>query len=289
MSVVSALRTLWRLRVVTALVAVFALLAGVSMAYRIHPPASFESRGYQVGLGSAQALVDTPSSQVVDLGGTDQTVDIATLSARASLLASLMTSSPLREEIAKRAGVSPDDLIAVPPASADASAGGPSPGTTARMASPKAIIVKTTIPELQSGQIPIIHVQTQAPEPETASRLANSAVEVLQKHLTDVATNDDVPGQRRIVIRQLGPASATIESRGPSKGVAVFAALFVFAAGCGLILGLSSLLAAWRKTNEIDDYPDETLIELGLLREAGDRPDEHDLEETRRYPDTAKL
>ena len=259
------------------------------MAYRIHPPASFESRGYQVGLGSAQALVDTPSSQVVDLGGTEQTVDIATLSARASLLASLMTSSPLREEIAKRAGVSPDDMIAVPPASADASAGGPAPGTTARMAAPKAIILKTTIPELQSGQIPIIHVQTQAPEPEAAARLADSAVAVLQKHLTDIATTDDVPGQRRIVIRELGPASATVESRGPSKGIALFASIFVFGLGCGVILGLSALSQAWRKSNEVDDYSDETLIELGLLREPADRSDEHEVEATRRYPDAAKL
>ena len=62
-------------------------------AYRISlAPPKLESRQYHVGVASARVLVDTPDSQVVDLNpkGADA------LSSRASLLANLMASSPVK-------------------------------------------------------------------------------------------------------------------------------------------------------------------------------------------------
>ena len=117
MELVAMLRVLWRHRLLVVVAALIAVLVGLAVAYRIGFPAKLESRRYDVGLGTVTALVDTPSSQIVDLGGKTG-ADIGTLSARASLLANLMTSSPIKDEIASRAGVAPDKLIALSPAAA---------------------------------------------------------------------------------------------------------------------------------------------------------------------------
>ena len=129
MGLVGPLRTLWRMRIVVVVIAVFAVAMGIFVAYSYSPPTSLMSRQYQVAAGTAMALVDSPSSQVVDLGGEEEVgVDISSLSSRATLLASLMTSSPMKEEIAASAGIPPNRLIAISPAVAD-----PVPGTPSAM------------------------------------------------------------------------------------------------------------------------------------------------------------
>jgi capsular polysaccharide biosynthesis protein len=254
MEVVTALRTLWRFRLLVVLVAVVAVLAGLSIGYRFSPPTSLSSKQYQVAIGSATVLVDTPSSQVVDLGGGDTaTADIATLSARASLLASVMTSSPIKDEVAAKVGLTSDQLLTISPATTE-----PVPGAApiqpgpAALANPNVYVLKATIPTLESGVVPIISIQTQSPDPEKARRLADTAVKVLQKHLTDVALTDNVPDARRLNVRQLGPARATVETRGPSKMLSIVAALGLFALGCGLILGTSALVTGWRQASALE-------------------------------------
>jgi hypothetical protein len=257
MELVTSLRTLWRFRLALIALALLSVVVGLLMAYRLEAPGTLKSRQYTVAIASAQALVDTPSSQVADLGGgvDEPSADIATLSARASLLANLMTNSPMKEEIASRAGVSPDSLIAVPPPSAEpgvAAASAGAPGTTAKLTDPGANILRATIPELQSGQIPIISVSTQAPDPDAAARLANEAIAVLQSNLASVATNDKVPSQRRVIVRQLGRAHASVESRGPGKKLAIVAAMAVFALGCGAVLAIVALVGGWRQASALE-------------------------------------
>ena len=105
MGLVGPLRTLWRFRIAVVVIGVLAIAMGIFVAYSFSPPTSLESRQYHVAAGTATALVDSPSSQVVDLGGEEDVgADIASLSARATLLASLMTSSPMKEEIAAQRG-----------------------------------------------------------------------------------------------------------------------------------------------------------------------------------------
>ena len=163
MELVGMLRVLWRHRLLVVVAALIAVLVGLGVAYRIGFPAKLESRRYDVGLGTVTALVDTPSSQIVDLGGKTG-ADIGTLAARAQLLASLMTSSPIKDEIASRAGVAPDKLIALSAAGALPGAP-PSGGASISQSSPKANILTARIPNLESGDVPIIAVTTQAPVP----------------------------------------------------------------------------------------------------------------------------
>jgi hypothetical protein len=250
MEFVAILRLLWRQRLLVTAAGVLALLIGVSMAYRLG--LTPQSRSYQVGVGSVTALVDTPSSQVVDLGGGTGS-DVQNLSGRASLLASLMTSSPIKDEIAARAGVAADAFITVPLADGGAAAAGAS-GDSSGSISPndrRASILKASIPQLEST-LPIISVRTQAPDAEAAARLANDSIAVLQEHLKSVAGTDKVPTSRRVVVRQLGPARSVTVTRGPGKTMAIAVTIVVFLLACALIVGVSALARGWRSLAELE-------------------------------------
>jgi hypothetical protein len=268
MELVAMLRVLWRHRLLVVVAALVAVLAGLAVGYRIGFPAKFESRRYDVGLASVTALVDTPSSQVVDLGGKTG-ADIGTLSARASLLANLMTSSPIKDEIATRSGVAPDRLIAVSPAAAPGTQPAGASGPPVKTAEPNAVILTTKIPNLESGEIPIIAVTTQAPSADQAARLANASIAVLQAHLQTVAGIDRVPDARRVVVRQLGRARSATVSRGPSRLMAFGAAILAFAFGCVAILGVYALVSGWRRAAELEPGDDEPYA-YGEATEADD-------------------
>jgi capsular polysaccharide biosynthesis protein len=258
MELVAILRLLWRQRMLVIAAGLLAIVAGCAMAYRIGFPPNLQSRQYQVGIGSVTALVDTPSSQVVDLGG-ETGSNVGSLSARASLLANLMTSSPIKDEIATHAGVDPDKLIAVQPATTggtgSASAGDAIGSTNSD--DPRANILRASIPELVSGEVPIISVSTQAPDAATAARLANESIRVLQAQLQSVAGSDRVPEARRVVVRQLGPARFATVSRGPGKIFAVIVAFVVFLLGCAVIVGVSALVRGWRRLADMEDASEE--------------------------------
>jgi hypothetical protein len=265
MGAIGALRTLWRFRIAVIAIAVLAVAFGASVAYRFSPPTSLESKQYSVAVGTATALVDSPSSQVVDLGGAEfSAVNIGSLSGRANLLASVMTQSPIKDEIAAKAGLSPEQLIAVSPAvvttgGADGASGGDA-AATAKITDPDAFVLRASVPTLESGQVPMISIQTQAPEPKQASRLADAAVEVLQKHLENVAASGGVPTDRRLVVRQLGPARAEFQVRGPGKMLAIVAMFVVFLAGCGAILLFVALARAWRTASEFERMPPQPVV-----------------------------
>jgi hypothetical protein len=272
MELVAILRLLWRHRLLVLGAGLIAMLVGLSLVYRIGVPPKLESRHYDVGIGSATALVDTPNSQVVDLGG-DTGSDIATLSARAGLLASLMTSSPIKDEIAARSGIKAEQLI-----TGSASATGASSGADGKQQGPEAYVLRASIASVDSGQIPIISVKTQAPDAAAAGRLANDAVTLLQEHIRTTAGSDKVPVGRRVVVRQLGPANAGTESRGPSPMLGLLAAFFVFAAGCGAIVGAFALARGWRQAAALErltgDLPEQELEYASAHRQDGPSADD---------------
>ena len=76
------------------------------------------------------------------------------------------------------------------------------------------------MPELSSGSIPIIAVETQAPEADTAAKLADQSVVILRQQLDSLAGTEAIPAARRVTIRELGPARSTTQLRGPSRMLA---------------------------------------------------------------------
>ena len=100
MDTVTILRDLWRLRRAVVIVALLALITGTAVLYKISFPPELEGRRYEVGVATARILVDTPSSQVVEVApkGSDS------LGVRANLLASLMVDGVVKSAIAQSRG-----------------------------------------------------------------------------------------------------------------------------------------------------------------------------------------
>ena len=242
MDAVTVLRLLWRQRLLLAVGIGLAVFVGIVMAYNVTGglPPKFESRKYNVGIASAEMLVDSPKSQVADLGGGQALTDVGGLASRARLLANLMAISPLKERIARRAGVNPRRLIATAPSvdlpkaknALDASADGQ-----------KATTLTVDFNEV----LPIITANAQAPSPEMAARISTAAVEELKAYLKTVAATDKVPGARQLVISPLGPARFATVARGPRRLFAILAGVFIFGLWCaGLVFG-TRLSRSWRE------------------------------------------
>jgi hypothetical protein len=247
MELAAILRELWRWRILVAGGAALAALAAVTVMYSVTlSPPGLKSRSYDVGAASARALIDTPSSKVVDLGSgqtnTPANVDIGALGTRAKLLVNLMAGDALRAAIAKRLGIRSDELIAFAP-----SVGGP---RDARTTAPAPSAENTGLHMLSleaDGELPIISIDARAPSPAEAEALANAAVPALREHLERVARDQHVPTAQQLVVQQLDPALGQPLNGGPNRLTAVVVFLFVLGLACVVILVVSSVSRGWRQ------------------------------------------
>ncbi|MGZ5387499.1 MAG: hypothetical protein ACXWGS_08750, partial [Solirubrobacterales bacterium] len=94
MDAVTILREIWRCRVPVGVAAVVAIIVGLVLTYTVSLPP--KSRKYDVGIASSRILVDTPSSQVVNV----EPRGLETLGVRASVLANVMTEGEIKTIIA---------------------------------------------------------------------------------------------------------------------------------------------------------------------------------------------
>jgi hypothetical protein len=246
MESITILRELWRLRYLVILAGLLALAIALMTAYRVSlAPPKLESRQYHVGLASARILIDTPDSQVVDLNpkGADA------LSSRASLLANLMASSPVKAIIARDAGVPASQLVAVAPSATGATA----PTPLSQAASKSANVADVYLLTMQADEtLPIIAIQAQAPDAEQAARLANAATSGLRDYLRSVAGAQNVPAARQVVISGLGAAQAADVVRGPRRLFAIIAFIFVFGLACFGLIMVSGIARGWRRAAELE-------------------------------------
>lgn len=244
MQTVTILRQLWRRRVVTALIALVSILAGVLVVYKVSPsPLQVQSRKYDVGIATARILVDTPESQVVDVSprGSD------TLGIRANLLANLMVDGVVKTAIAKRAGLAPDAFYGVAESATDPAAETPPKNPR------EAMVLRTKVLMTPDGErMPIIEIEAQAPSTDGARMLANASIAGLSDYLNSKAAQDHVADARRLRVSGLGVAQARMAPRGPRLAYGLAAAIFLFLAGCTAMLGGSRLIHAFRAAGRDD-------------------------------------
>ena len=200
-----------------------ALFAAAALEYRVgFPP---KSRKFDVNSATARLLVDTPSSQIVAVSPTAMDV----LTARANLLASLMVDGVVKTAIAQRAGLPPGQIAGVALSAPDLTPSAPpAPGGY--------VLTTNVLTDTQGTQLPIIEIDTQAPDAAGAARLANAAVVGLQDYLGSQAASQAVPQARRLRVTGLGAAQASEVARGPRVLMAAGLAVFIFVAGCAAIL-----------------------------------------------------
>jgi hypothetical protein len=246
-----------RRRVLVAGAAIAGIVV-VASAFRITPglPPHLEGRQYDAGLATVQVLVDSPQSQVVDVGSTDTgldgaAIDLASLSTRARLLGSLMAVSPSRERIASAGGVRPQTLIVLAPARADGAPRTTGTGVTVKIGEPGASIVDLEIDEI----LPIITVRVQAPDTRRAVALANATVAEVERRVaedTASAKADPIPASRQVIVDALGePTSATVV-RGPRRMLALVSGLLVLALWLGGMQLMPRAAAAWRRERRLE-------------------------------------
>jgi hypothetical protein len=220
-------------------------------------PPQVESRQYDVGVSSVAVLIDSQSSQVVDLGGGEVRTDVVALAARAKLLSNLLATRPLRDDIARLAGVQPDRLITKVSSTTEEVKQPVSEEALGIVVGPDA--PDANLLQLQTSEtVPIITVAAQAPEEGTASRIAAATVTTLRKYLDSVAATNRVPDVRQLVMRPLGEPTSATARRGPATSRAMAIAVLLMLAWCGGILLVPALSTAWRQAEVADQFdPDQ--------------------------------
>jgi len=237
MATVRVLRKLWRVRLLVSVAGALALALGMQVSYHIGP--SPESRQYKVGVADGRILVDTPKSQFVDVSP----LGAGSLGQRANLLAALMTEGDAKAAIARRAGLAPDDLLAVSESDAD-----PAPVAPGALNAPGVHRLTTRVVRDNEGaQLPIIQLDAQAPDPAEARRLVVAAIDGLNEYLDSKAARQKIADHRRLQVSALGIDPAQVEVRGPGLLMGIGAAILAFLIGCSLILGTSALARNWRE------------------------------------------
>lgn len=236
MDTVTIFRDLWRLRRVVVIVAGLALITGTAVLYKVSFPPNLEARRYQVGVATARILVDTPSSQVVEVApkGSDS------LGVRANLLASLMVDGDVKGAIARRAGLPPKELVGVSEAASESA-------PVSKPPSRHDFVLTTRVLTNNGGdQLPIIEIEAQAPDRVSAARLGVAAVAGLRDYLDSTAARQRVPDADRLQVTGLGEPQAEIEVRGPGGALAIAVMFLVLASGCGLLLLALAVARMWR-------------------------------------------
>ena len=248
------LREMWReagrKRALIAFALVISTLLGMFVALR--PGLPPESRQYTVWLASADILVDTADSQVVDAKGPD----FLSLANRTSLLGNLLGTKPLRTAIAEAAGVEPNLLVVVPPANTSTTATGetlaPTPVTTAasrKLSDSEAAVLTVST----DSSLPILRVTAQAPDASTASRLTTATTTQLEQHLHTVGAAEEIPAARKLVLRPLAAPTPAPEVRGTPRALGLLTTILVALLSCGAIVTAPMVARRWRNAESAEN------------------------------------
>jgi hypothetical protein len=225
--------------------AVFAVIAAVFSVYHISLlPPGLKARQLQIGVASATVIVDTPTSQVLQLStNTDQ---LASLTGRADLVGNLIASDPVRAYIAKAAGLRPDQIQASAPITANVPRVIIEPGSgknaTDIVASPAHYVL-----QIQADPIlPLLHIYAQAPSAAAATRLADASIQGVRQYLTQLTAAQGAKATEAVTLVSLGSAYGGIANGKAAIQIAFLTLITVFAA-CGVLIRVGSRVRlGWR-------------------------------------------
>jgi hypothetical protein len=240
------LHELWRIRVGIALSAMVAALAAVwSVATIQVAPPGLTPRNTEMAAASTRVLVDAPYPSVLDLSVSVN--DFEGMKNRALLVGNIMATAPVREYIARRAGVSPRSLQMSSPVTPDwpralASNGNPR-RTTDILNSPDQYRLNIQV----NPTVPVVDVYAQAPELGIAKRLADATVRGMEDYLRDLGVRDGVPRTQQVHLQQLGSPTGGTVNAGVSRKLALLTFVLVFAVSGMAVLFLARVRRGWRQ------------------------------------------
>ena len=114
---------------------------------------------------------------------------------------------------------------------------------------------------------PVIDVETQAPNTETAARLATAVVSGLNAYVSHLQTATGVPEPDRYEVSQLAPVSVAPARTSQLANVGVFTFVAVFVLWCGVMVAVSSLMRDLRAHRR-----PSSKVGSGLDRSSDSRP-----------------
>jgi len=236
MTFIRTLKELSRRRILVAGAALLAALVAILATFQVSlSPPSIAERTDASAAASIGILVDSARSPLADTRR-----DVTGLSARAGVLARVMAGGNVVREIAREAGV-PVDQIAV-------SGPVPTPGETAA-AGEAAVARPYEISFGQTGELPVIAVDTRAPSLAEAVALAAAAPDAVRRVVREVQEQQGTPPAKRVQFRGLGPAQGEVIEESSGKRIALVVFLVVFGLLLLAIVGWPRLVAAWRNAD----------------------------------------
>ncbi|HEY3946767.1 MAG TPA: O-antigen ligase family protein [Solirubrobacteraceae bacterium] len=250
-----------RRRSLLALLVVSTLVAAIA--------AKLNTSGNLVVAGAtSHVLVDDPGLSIVDRTALPQ--DLQTLQARAELYGRLMTTKPVLDAIAKRAGIPADQISGV----ADITGNVPIQFSEAGSEEHASQLVASNAAyrlELQADPSePILSVYAEAPSLHQALRLANSAPMGLHDYLRALAARQRFPPHELPQLRPLGSARGGITNSSARIEIAGMTFITAFALA---FIGLFLLIRRPWKRREAEDQTGRPAPRSRLTeRAAGDWP-----------------
>lgn len=238
------LRELWGHRtglIVSILLALFAAVWSVGKI-SLFPP-SVKPRVLNMAAANTRALVDAPTSAVLDMNVS--TVNLQSMTNRGVLVGNVMASEPVRQYIARRAGLPAYMIQVASPLTPDF----PRPLAASGKASPRDILKSPNQYRLSiqaNPTVPILDIYSEAPTPDKAAQLANAAVEGMEDYLKDLARQQSVPAGRQVHLVQFGRAKGGVINPGVRLKLGVLTFLIVLGASSVTVLALDRVRRGWK-------------------------------------------
>jgi hypothetical protein len=240
---ISALKELWSRKLLVALALVIALAAAIVAVYHVNPSGpTLSKRSTSEARGESEILVDSARSPIAD-----SRRDLAGLSARAGVFARLMAGGNVIRQIAEDTGIPENQIDVVGPTPLP----GEAPGA-GELAAPHPYGISFT----QSGELPIVGVETRAPTVKEAQVLAAAAPGAVREVVESVQAQQGTPAAKRVEFRVLGPAQAELVDDALGKKAVLLLFLVALSFLLLAILGLPRFIDAWRNA-EPELLPEE--------------------------------
>ncbi|MGH2940697.1 MAG: hypothetical protein ACRDPE_21555 [Solirubrobacterales bacterium] len=248
MAFLETIRRLWKRKVLVFLVLLLAVAAAILSAYQVSSE-GLKSRSLSVSAASSQILVDSVPSA---LSQGVETSTFEALATRAKIYGQYLASLSARVEIAERAGVPVASL----------STSGPFSTATGQINYSAESSGERATELLQEGAgnrlvfsaqegVPIITVDSQAGNTDTAIALASASYATLHKYIKGLDV-EGKPLRHGVTVRQLGAAEGGTLGGSNDKMLMVLAFLLTFGLGCGAILVIPGVIQRWRSLGEAD-------------------------------------
>jgi len=248
------LRELWGHKLGLALSFVIAVVATTQIVYGISlAPPGIEGRSLGMASASTHVIVDAPKSTVVDPGTDSYTIE--SLSNRALILGNVMASQPVRQYIARRAGISVGQIRAESPLTPDQpramvdSAHAPHVSDISRRPDEYRLSIQA------DPMASVLDVYAVAPTAEEATRLANASVDGLRDYLGSVAARERTPRLDQARLEQLGRATGGSIDAGAGPRIALISFLLVFAFACLGVLFFARVRRGWEIASDATSAP----------------------------------